>query len=47
MATAAESATGTFSDPFDRVDFWVQDVNGASWLLGSDTSGSRGTVSRL
>ena len=30
--------------PFDRVDFWVEDVNGASWMLGSDTSGESGRV---
>ena len=43
VATATD--LGAFSDPFDRVDFWVQDVNGASWLLGSDTSGSSDRVS--
>ena len=43
VATANE--TGTFSEPFDRVDFWVQDVNGPSWMLGSDTSGERDRVS--
>ena len=43
VATATN--LGAFSDPFDRVDFWVQDVNGASWLLGSDTSGSSDRVS--
>ena len=35
---------GSFSEPFDRVDFWVQDVNGASWMLGSDTSGESDRV---
>ena len=43
VATAA--ATGSFSDPFDQVDFWVQDVNGTSWMIGSDTSGASGRVS--
>ena len=43
VATATNE--GAFSDPFDRVDFWVEDVNGASWLIGSDTSGSSGRVS--
>ena len=33
--------TPPLSEPFDRVDFWVRDVNGASWMLGSDTSGER------
>ena len=33
---------GALSDPFERVDFWVRDVNGASWMLGSDTSGESG-----
>ena len=42
---ATAKATGGFSEPFDQVDFWVQDVNGASWLLGSDTSGSSDRVS--
>ena len=42
VATAA--ATGGFSEPFDRVDFWVQDVNGAHWMLGSVTSGESGRV---
>ena len=41
---AKADALGSFSDPFDRVDFWVQDVNGASWMLGSDTSGESGRV---
>ena len=37
----ATRATGTFSrDPFERVDFWLADVNGQSWLLGSDDSGT-------
>ena len=42
VATAENE--GAFSDPFDRVDFWVRDVNGASWMLGSDTSGDSGRV---
>ena len=41
---ATADATGAFSDPFERVDFWMQDVNGASWLIGSDTSGESGRV---
>ena len=41
---ATATAAGAFSEPFDRVDFWVQDVNGASWMLGSDTSGESGRV---
>ena len=39
VATGEES---TLSNPFERVDFWVRDVNGASWMLGSDTSGESG-----
>ena len=35
---------GTFRDPIERVDFWVTDINGASWLLGSDASGTSGFV---
>ena len=35
---------GALSDPFERVDFWMRDVNGASWMLGSDTSGESGRV---
>ena len=31
VATAA--ATGSFNDPFDGVDFWMMDVNGAHWKL--------------
>ena len=42
---ATADATGSFSEPFDRVDFWMQDVNGASWLIGSDASGTSGRVS--
>ena len=42
---ATADAVGAFSDPFERVDFWMQDVNGASWLIGSDTSGESGRVS--
>ena len=41
---AAASAAGSFGDPYERVDFWVTDINGASWLLGSDTSGTSGRV---
>ena len=39
---ALAPAGGTFRDPFERVDFWVQDVNGTSWYAGSDTSGTSG-----
>ena len=42
---ATADATGSFSEPFDRVDFWMQDVNGASWLIGSDAAGTSGRVS--
>ena len=38
----ATRATGTFRDPLERVDFWLQDVNGQSWLLGSDNTGTFG-----
>ena len=31
---------GTFSNPFERVDFYVTDVNGTSWYVGSDMSGT-------
>ena len=41
-ARAQES--GTFGDPFERVDFWVTDVNGVSWMVGSDASGTSGRV---
>ena len=41
---AAAAAAGSFTEPFERVDFWVTDENGASWLIGSDTSGTRGRV---
>ena len=44
MATGTGDEGPTFRNPFDRVDFWVEDVNGASWLLGSDTSGESGRV---
>ena len=33
---------GTFRDPFERVDFWMEDVNEQHWLLGSDDSGASG-----
>ena len=42
---ATATATGAFSEPFDRVDFWMQDVNGDAWMLGSDTSGESDRVS--
>ena len=35
-------ADGTFRDPIERVDFLVADVNGASWVVGSDGSGTSG-----
>jgi hypothetical protein len=35
-------ADGSFRDPFERVDFLVADVNGASWVVGSDDSGTSG-----
>ncbi len=38
------TASGTFSNPLERVDFWVTDVNGTSWYVGSDTSGTSGRV---
>ncbi len=41
---ASRTQAGTFRDPIERVDFWVTDVNGASWLLGSDASGTSGRV---
>ncbi len=41
-ARAEES--GTFSDPFERVDFLVTDINGVSWTVGSDASGTSGRV---
>ena len=41
---AIAPAAGTFSNPFERVDFWVTDVNGASWMVGSDISGGSGRV---
>ena len=44
LSFVATSTTSTLSNPFDRVDFWVEDVNGASWMLGSDTSGESGRV---
>ena len=41
-ASATES--GTFSNPFERVDFWVTDINGVSWRVGSDASGTSGRI---
>ena len=41
---AIATEAGTFSNPFERVDFWVTDVNGTSWRLGSDASGTSGRV---
>ena len=31
LELVATGETSTLSNPFDRVDFWVQDVNGVSW----------------
>ena len=42
MAIAPES--GTFSNPLERVDFWMTDVAGVSWMVGSDASGTSGRV---
>ena len=39
---AVMPTTGSTRDPFERVDFWVTDINGASWIVGSDTSGTSG-----
>ena len=39
---ARAEAPGTFGDPFERVDFWVTDINGVSWMVGSDASGTSG-----
>ncbi|MDE0082099.1 MAG: hypothetical protein OXT72_05570 [Gammaproteobacteria bacterium] len=33
---------GAFPNPFERVDFWMTDVNGASWFFGSDATGTSG-----
>ena len=33
---------GPFPNPFERVDFWMSDVNGASWFFGSDETGTSG-----
>ena len=41
---AIAPASGTFRNPFARVDFWVTDVNGTSWYVGSDASGTSGRV---
>ena len=40
VATAA--ATGSFNNPFDGVDFWMMDVNGAHWKLPVTASGEAG-----
>ena len=43
-------AAGSFRDPFEKVDFLVADVNGASWVVGSDdsgTSGRKGGMTRI
>ena len=39
---ATAVATGAFSDPFERVDFLVTDVNGASWKIAEDATGTSG-----
>ena len=41
-ASATES--GTFSNPFERVDFLITDINGVSWTVGSDASGTSGRI---
>ena len=41
---ARADKSGTFSNPFERVDFWVTDINGVSWMVGSDASGTSGRV---
>ena len=41
---ARAQASGTFGDPFERVDFLVTDINGVSWTVGSDASGTSGRV---
>ena len=41
---ARAQASGTFGDPFERVDFWVTDINGVSWMVGSDASGTSSRV---
>ena len=28
---ASADDPGTFSNPFERVDFWMTDINGVSW----------------
>ena len=40
VATAA--ATGSFNKPFDGVDFWMMDVNGAHWKLPVTASAEAG-----
>ena len=41
-ASATES--GTFSNPFEMVDFLITDINGVSWTVGSDASGTSGRI---
>ena len=41
---ARAGASGTFGNPFEKVDFWVTDINGISWMVGSDASGTSGRV---
>ena len=40
VATAV--ATGSFNNPFDGVDFWMMDVNGAHWKLPVTASAEAG-----
>ena len=39
---AIARAAGPFANPFERVDFWMTDVNGASWFFGNDATGTSG-----
>ena len=39
---AIARSAGPFPNPFERVEFWMTDVNGASWFFGSDTTGTSG-----
>ena len=39
---AIARADGPFPNPFEQVDFWMTDVNGASWFFGSDATGTSG-----
>ena len=44
VATAV--ATGSFNNPFDGVDFWMMDVNGAHWKLPVTASAEAGRTGR-